>query len=678
MGDKKLSDIVLAPFNLTVGDYLVGVAAGNIDQKFSLAQIMVSIVRANIPTITIGVSTVVLAGFYVSGDLGAGAIYTSVGASSGGPMAIQDASGTWFNLITDNGTNVGYWGAKGDGTTDDSTTIQAAINFMSNASNPHVGGIIEFPRGRTFKCNLVPKSYVALAGSGKNVFLTEAETANFGTILTTADPNNFIINSQASGVTDFGVSGMRLEGAGTAGTNGGIFINVPSYHVEIKECQFNNFGEQAIWFVGGGDNLGHTVHDCTMGNCLLNRTRVAQVGVLQMAGTDSFFSNLEVTASTSIEGHLISANQYIAAIYIAGTENMLNACIGEISDAGIVISGQQNRLVNCRADTNYGNGFILLSSTVTGNMLSNCEAFNNSRNGSGTYSGFYVSAGTPVRNMFTGCFAFCSSGSHLYGFEDRSNTESDQTQRNAYVGCRSRGDASGIFFSSATAGSQPGFISSDYLSWGAGSGAVLIDTETHGSAWVLSPGVNSTWGTFGFIDGTNNKTDYVINYANDGGFQLRSGSPFTWSSDANFANGAAADTGLSRLAAGKLGIGNGTAGDASGVFVANILTSNSLYTSKPNVQTGTTYTVDSGAAQDYSITVNATATCTVTLPTPSTVSGRWLVIKTVAAQTVISNASNVRPQNSQTAAAAILAAGAGNWAALQSDATDWVIMMSGT
>lgn len=47
MGDKKLSDIALAPFNLQAGDYLVGVAAGNIDQKFSYAQVGSFLVAAS-------------------------------------------------------------------------------------------------------------------------------------------------------------------------------------------------------------------------------------------------------------------------------------------------------------------------------------------------------------------------------------------------------------------------------------------------------------------------------------------------------------------------------------------------------------------------------------------------------------------------------------------------------
>jgi hypothetical protein len=69
-----------------------------------------------------------------------------------------------------------------------------------------------------------------------------------------------------------------------------------------------------------------------------------------------------------------------------------------------------------------------------------------------------------------------------------------------------------------------------------------------------------------------------------------------------------------------------------------------------------------------------TTNCTVTLPTASTNTGRILWIKNRTANTVISNASNVIPRNSNTAGTAILSATAGQWAMLQSDGTNWIVM----
>jgi len=74
------------------------------------------------------------------------------------------------------------------------------------------------------------------------------------------------------------------------------------------------------------------------------------------------------------------------------------------------------------------------------------------------------------------------------------------------------------------------------------------------------------------------------------------------------------------------------------------------------------------------IVCNGAGSITVTFPTASANAGRVVWIKTIAAQTVVSASSNVKPINSNTAGTAILAATAGAWAMLVCDGTDWVVM----
>lgn len=64
----------------------------------------------------------------------------------------------------------------------------------------------------------------------------------------------------------------------------------------------------------------------------------------------------------------------------------------------------------------------------------------------------------------------------------------------------------------------------------------------------------------------------------------------------------------------------------------------------------------------------------VTLPAAGASTGREIMIKTIAAQAVISASANVVPLNGSAAGTAILAAAAGNWATLVSDGANWVIM----
>ena len=85
---------------------------------------------------------------------------------------------------------------------------------------------------------------------------------------------------------------------------------------------------------------------------------------------------------------------------------------------------------------------------------------------------------------------------------------------------------------------------------------------------------------------------------------------------------------------------------------------------------------------DFTVTDNETwiinnksgSTCTVTLPTASSWSGRTLTFKNMQAQTLVSASSNVVPIDSTVAGTAILLAVVGNWATMVSDGTNWVIM----
>lgn len=71
---------------------------------------------------------------------------------------------------------------------------------------------------------------------------------------------------------------------------------------------------------------------------------------------------------------------------------------------------------------------------------------------------------------------------------------------------------------------------------------------------------------------------------------------------------------------------------------------------------------------------NGTATITVTLPDAATNAGREVMLRTIAAFTVVSASSNVVPLAGGAAGTAILAATAGKYATLVCDGTNWIVM----
>lgn len=77
---------------------------------------------------------------------------------------------------------------------------------------------------------------------------------------------------------------------------------------------------------------------------------------------------------------------------------------------------------------------------------------------------------------------------------------------------------------------------------------------------------------------------------------------------------------------------------------------------------------------ESNVIANFAGTVTLTFPAASSNTGKTLRIKTITANTVVSNASNVVPLAGGAAGTAILAAVAGRWAELVSDGANWIIM----
>jgi hypothetical protein len=82
------------------------------------------------------------------------------------------------------------------------------------------------------------------------------------------------------------------------------------------------------------------------------------------------------------------------------------------------------------------------------------------------------------------------------------------------------------------------------------------------------------------------------------------------------------------------------------------------------------------ASENWVINNKSGSTCTITLPAASSWTGRYVTVKNMQAQTLVSASSNVVPLDSTTAGTAILLGVVGNWATLVSDGTNWVIMQA--
>ena len=120
---------------------------------------------------------------------------------------------------------------------------------------------------------------------------------------------------------------------------------------------------------------------------------------------------------------------------------------------------------------------------------------------------------------------------------------------------------------------------------------------------------------------------------------------------------------------GSGGFSNVTVGSGLS-FSAGTLAATTSAPSAPVTQTAN-FTV--AATDVWSINNKSGSTCTVTLPTPSTNSGRVLYFQNYQTQALVSASSNVVPLAGGAAATSILLASSGDSATLVSDGTNWLM-----
>lgn len=341
--------------------------------------------------------------------------------------------------------DVRRYGAKGDGATDDSAAIQKAID----AANTAGGGTVYFPAGE-YVGNVILKQGVYLVGDHAMTGYGYQGTVH--SCVLTANATGAVIDTPVGSTIDCGVIGLDINGLGAGTAAIGIHFRNVSWGA-VRKCHIYNCADEGILCDAGQAN---TFEDILAFNCLLDRSRAARAGVIDVDGSDHYLSRIEVTASLNTEGTKSDANLYCCGVVIRAAACMLNSVIGEISDLGIVLMGAtgMNTLTNCRADLNYAHGFYTVSAR---NMFSSCLALNNSQDTTNTYSGFYNIVTTAVGNIFSCCESVSTVAKvHKYGFEDFTNT-GEPNDKSKFIGCDSISAGTAPFYTEPYSGATPVF-----------------------------------------------------------------------------------------------------------------------------------------------------------------------------------------------------------------------------
>lgn len=238
--------------------------------------------------------------------------------------------------------NVLDYGATGDGTTDDTTAIQAAITAAASA-----GGIVELPAG-TYQINATltinTQRGVRIRGAMHSY---ASPGSGLGTTLqwagSTSDDMLYLFNSQ-----DIRIEGVCFDGADTAGSRA-VFVNSDntqvSKRIHIDHCWFRRLAV-GIQFGSASTGTQYQVDSDYITNC----------------------SFAEMYGATATCIHVQSQN--VDMLNIENCE-MVGAVYGlRLVRAGIV------RMCNVAAGGNASMAFVSIEGPTHSVNLTNCQAEN--------------------------------------------------------------------------------------------------------------------------------------------------------------------------------------------------------------------------------------------------------------------------------------------------------------
>jgi hypothetical protein len=396
---------------------------------------------------TVSNAGVVTANSFV-GAISAGNISSSTAIATGSTTA-RTLANRFADVV-----NVKDFGAVGDGVTDDTAAIQAAIDSLGT-----IGGIVQVPSG-TYKVSsaLNISSYINLKGSG----------AVSSTLLTNSSTNNVIYingvsNSPGCTIEDlfFNSSVTRISGSYiVSNSSNGTFIkNCKMYsafdgisitgtsaqNIKIEDCQIDNTINYGINITGFNNTSPNTTGivvsyiarvlvtgAASPNNCNAG-IRITSAGDLSLYGISTIYCKkgldlspigtntiqaLNVTDSFFDTGDEfgISLNPAsTASIRLANFTNVWCASNG-MSGATLQGTGQiiTTNWINCTMANNTGQGLWIASTLAKNTSIIGGVFAQNSQNGFGFAAGvsnFKIIGATIGRNDSSG-IAFGPNGSY--------------------------------------------------------------------------------------------------------------------------------------------------------------------------------------------------------------------------------------------------------------------------
>lgn len=204
---------------------------------------------------------------------------------------------------------------------------------------------------------------------------------------------------------------------GNLGHTAGIYLHTE--YSTVENFSVYNVQHEAIRF---GSGAGNRIMNLHLFGCNAGRTGWRS-GTLRSDDTDLMCVNAEIGAGYTNSTDLWNS-AYHAGIGSAGA--LFANCVFEGSDVGARIEGASGRYVNCRADINYGHGWMFVRNNAAAsppwyNVLTGCWGHRNNRY-AGSFDNFHLAnVAVSTSNTFNGCvssYAASDGWAHRYGFHN--------------------------------------------------------------------------------------------------------------------------------------------------------------------------------------------------------------------------------------------------------------------
>lgn len=192
--------------------------------------------------------------------------------------------------------NVKQYGAKGDGSTDDTIAIQAAINAaaggVTNGTNT-VGGVVVFPPGAYIHTGLVIYSFIHLWGSGIGATILQLKNGANADSVQGYNAASLIGGSSTGGVANWSIKDLTIDGNKSNQTGVSFGIRQYGYGFILQNVRVRNTYSDALrsdWN-GGASSPGNDSMEAQVNNCKFHDTGTSSMGVNWTGPHDSQFAN---------------------------------------------------------------------------------------------------------------------------------------------------------------------------------------------------------------------------------------------------------------------------------------------------------------------------------------------------------------------------------------------------